>query len=251
MNFHNKICIVTGGASGIGRAASLKLQSSGATVYTIDCTSYTYERIGTYQCDIKDYSRIKKIFNEIVSKEGHIDCVYNNAGIHAIGNVEDCSIDVFRDLIETNIMGSVNVLKAVIPIMKKQRSGSIVLSGSDQNFIAKTDSSAYGLTKAAIGQLAKSTALDYAPYNIRVNCICPGPVDTPMYQKTVDYIMDNYDEYSDRKQLLKILANRSPMRRIAVPEEIAEIVCFLLSDDTSYITGSLIKADGGTTLGSL
>src|SRR5262249_20927285 len=143
----------------------------------------------------------------------------------------------------TNIGGTFFALKTVLPIMKKQQYGSIVLMGSDQTFSGKASSSLYGLTKGAIGQLTKSTAIDYAAYHIRTNCIRPWTIDTPLLHKAVDVFVSltsakKEDVYNDLNKI-------QPMGRIGKPEEIANAVAFLLSDDNSFMTGSLVSVDGG------
>lgn len=129
--------------------------------------------------------------------------------------------------------------------MKTQGKGNIVLMGSDQSIVGKGKSAVYGLTKGAIGQLTKSTAIDYAEYNIRVNCVCPGTIETPLLNNAVDGFsrMTN----SEKGAILESLKNAQPMNRIAQPYEIANVVCFLLSDDSSFMTGSLCSVDGGYT----
>ena len=127
--------------------------------------------------------------------------------------------------------------------MKQQQKGSIVLMGSDQVFVGKASSSVYGMTKGAIGQLTKSTAIDYAPFNIRVNCICPGTIDTPLLHKAVDHFSTKTGTAQD--EIYKSLDGVQPMGRIGKPEEIAQSVAFLLSDESSFTTGSLFAVDGG------
>ena len=129
--------------------------------------------------------------------------------------------------------------------MKVQAQGAILLMGSDQTLIGKGRSSVYGLTKAAIGQLAKSTAIDYAPFNIRVNCLCAGTTDTPL----LDNAVARYGELSGLQQneIRSELDRAQPIDRIARPEEIARVACFLLSEESSYMTGALVAADGGYT----
>lgn len=248
----NKICIIVGAASGIGKATLENFLLEGATVYAIDKKKIENTRAkGKYLCDIRDYNKLEEIIHNIYNTEGKIDTVFNIAGINCIGTVESTSMNDFKEVIEVNLIGNINILKIVLPIMKKQSSGSIILPGSDQSYIAKTDSCAYGVSKAAISGLTKSVALDYAKYNIRINSICPGPVNTPMYNNTVEYILKNYNEYNDREELLKILAERQPMNRIAEPNEIANLVTFLASDKASFMTGSEVKIDGGSTIGTL
>lgn len=247
-----KVCIIIGAASGIGKATMEKFINENAKVYAIDVKKIKNKKIKkSYICDIRNYEKLNEIIEDIYSIEGKIDVVFNIVGIHKIGTVENTYRKEFEEVLEVNLWGCINVLKAVLPIMKKQRNGSIILPGSDQSYIAKTDSCAYGVSKAAVSGLTRSVALDYAKYNIRVNSICPGPVNTPMYNNTVDYILENYDEYKNKDELLKILAERQPMKRIAESEEIANLVAFLASDKSSFMTGSEVKIDGGSTIGSL
>src|SRR5262249_39249863 len=145
--------------------------------------------------------------------------------------------------IAINIYGSFYSVKYVLPYMKAAGKGSIVLMGSDQTISGKGQSSVYGLTKGAIGQLTKSTAIDYAKYNIRVNCICPGTIDTPLLHRAVTRFSSlNNEPYNN---VMKALDAAQPWGRIGRAEEIATVVEFLLSDQNSFMTGSLVSSDGG------
>ena len=145
--------------------------------------------------------------------------------------------------VDPELGGTFYLLKNVLPLMKAQQRGSIVLMGSDQSFIGKSKSAAYGLTKGAIAQLTKSTAIDYAPFNIRVNCICPGTINTPLLDKAVDRYHSITGERIE--DIRKSLDHVQPLNRIGDPKEIAAVVAFLLSDENSFMTGSLVSADGG------
>ena len=115
--------------------------------------------------------------------------------------------------------------------------------GSDQSFVGKAASSVYGMTKGAIGQLTKSTAIDYAPYNIRVNCICPGTIDTPLLHKAVDHFA--FVTSAKKEDIYNSLNTIQPLGRIGKAEEIASAVAYILSDENSFMTGSLVSVDGG------
>jgi NAD(P)-dependent dehydrogenase (short-subunit alcohol dehydrogenase family) len=176
-------------------------------------------------------------------RENRIDMLFANAGIHLFANIEQTTDEQFDNIVATNIAGTFFTVRSVLPIMKKQQYGSIVLMGSDQTISGKASSSIYGMTKGAIGQLTKSTAIDYAPYNIRVNCICPGTIDTPLLHKAVDVYVNLTS--AKKEDVYKDLDKIQPMGRVGKPEEIAEAVAFLLSDDNSFMTGSLVSVDGG------
>jgi NAD(P)-dependent dehydrogenase (short-subunit alcohol dehydrogenase family) len=180
-----------------------------------------------------------------VDQAGRIDLLFVAAGVHLFANIEDTSIEEFERVLSINTKGPFYVLKEVLPVMRKQRYGNVVLMGSDQVFIGKGSSAAYGLSKAAVGQLTKSTAIDYAPYNVRVNCICPGTIDTPMVGPTVQ----RFHQASglSLEAIYEMLRTAQPIQRLGTPEEIGRAVLFLLSDDCPFMTGALVSADGGYT----
>lgn len=244
MTWKNKVAIITGAGTGIGQATKNLLREKGCIVYNLDIAAPAEEIEGHYiHCDVRDRKEIKKAVDEVYSKEQTIDMLFANAGIHLFANIEQTTDEQFDNLVATNIAGTFFTLKAVLPIMKKQGFGSIVLMGSDQTFAGKASSAIYGMTKGAIGQLTKSTAIDYAPFNIRVNCVCPGTIDTPLLHKAVDVYINLTSSKKD--EVYKDLNKIQPMGRIGRAEEIANVVAFLLSDDNSFMTGSLVSADGG------
>lgn len=245
MNFSQKVVIVTGASTGIGEATAKKLLSFGTKVYNFDIVKSNEENITFINCDVSDYSQIKNAVEEVMKRENKIDLLFANAGIHLFANIEETSIEEFEKVLDVNIKGVYYILKEVIPVMKEQNEGKILLMGSDQSFVGKGKSSVYGLTKGAIAQLTKSTAIDYAPYNIKVNCICPGTIDTPLLDKAVDRFKSLTGMQSD--EVMKLLEEAQPIQRIAKPEEIANMACYLLSDENSFMTGSLVPVDGGYT----
>jgi NAD(P)-dependent dehydrogenase (short-subunit alcohol dehydrogenase family) len=245
MEFENKIAVITGASSGIGKATMHKLLEKDAVVYNLDLFNEDSNDEFYINCDVSDYNSVKESVKKIYNKHGRIDLLFANAGIHKVGNIEETSINDFEKVLSVNLKGVFYVLKEILPIMKAQGKGNIVLMGSDQSIVGKGKSAVYGLTKGAIGQLTKSTAIDYAEYNIRVNCVCPGTIETPLLNNAVDGFssMTNIDKGA----ILESLKNAQPINRIAQPYEIANVVCFLLSDDSSFMTGSLCSVDGGYT----
>ena len=245
MRFSHKIAIVTGGSTGIGKETIARLSSEGAKVYNLDVVPPENSNSFFIKCDVSDYDQVKNAVSKVSEQEKSIDLLFANAGIHLFANIEETNIEAFEKVISVNIKGIFYILKEVIPVMKKQKKGNILLMGSDQTFIGKGRSSAYGMSKGAIGQLTKSTAIDYADFNIKINCICPGTIDTPLLHTAIDKLkvltgMDN-------EEVLTLLKEAQPIKRIAEPSEIANLACYLLSDENSFMTGALVPVDGGYT----
>jgi len=245
MKFKDKIAIVTGGTTGIGLATCNELSQQGATVYNLDIAMPDNNDPSFIQCDITSYKNVQKAIEQVVAQEGKIDLLFANAGIHLFANIEETDIADLDRIIDINIKGVFYLLKIVIPVMKQQNAGKIVLMGSDQSFVGKGQSAAYGMSKGAISQLTKSTAIDYTPFNIQINCVCPGTIDTPLLAKAVD----RFKSLSGltKGQIDTLLKEAQPMGRIAQPIEVAKTVSFLLSEDNSFMTGSLVPVDGGYT----
>lgn len=245
MELEGKTVVVTGGSTGIGASTVKLLSKKGATVFNLDISTpdYTTNNVSYIQCDVSEFSQMQSAFEEVKFKSSGIDCLFANAGVHLFANLEDTTPEQFDRVVGINLKGVFNALKCVIPVMKAQEGGSIVLMGSDQSFIGKGESSVYGATKGAIAQLAKSTAVDYAAYNIRVNCICPGTIETPLYHNAVGIYSDKTG--TAKENIYKFLHNAQPIKRVGQPEEVAEAVIFMLSDKASFMTGSLMSVDGG------
>ena len=243
MDWTNKVAVITGASSGIGKATKELLRSNGCIVYNLDLKRPREEDDYLIFCDVSKKESINAAIEMIFTNEKRIDLLFANAGVHLFATLEETTYEQLESIVATNILGTFYLLKKVIPIMKEQRKGSVVLMGSDQVFIGKASSSVYGMTKGAIGQLAKSTAIDYAPYNIRVNCICPGTIDTPLLHRAVEQFVARTG--SSASDVYRSLDGVQPMGRVGKPEEIAQSVAFLLSDESSFTTGSLVAVDGG------
>ena len=241
--FKGKIALVVGGASGMGNAAVRLLTAAGCRTHVFDIKETTD---GLFQsCDVRDYNQVRQCVQNVLNQDGRIDLLFVAAGVHLFANIEETSIEEFERVLSINLKGPFYVLKEVLPVMRKQRYGNVVLMGSDQVFIGKGSSTVYGLSKAALGQLTKSSAIDYAPYNVRVNCICPGTIDTPMIAPSVE----RFHQASGLpiETINDMLRKAQPIQRLGTPEEIGKAVMFLLSDDCPFMTGALLAADGGYT----
>ncbi len=245
MQWQKKITVITGASSGIGKATLELLRAEGSIVYNLDKQLPTAADPYFIPCDAGNKIEITNTIRSIYEKEKGIDFVFANAGMHLFATLEETSDAQLETLVATNLLGPFYLLQAVIPIMKQQQKGSIVLMGSDQAFVGKGSSAVYGMTKGAISQLTKSTAIDYAPFNIRVNCICPGTIQSPLLDRAVQQFVAKSGEATEA--VYTALGKAQPIGRIGQPEEIAKAVRFLLSDDSSFTTGSLFAADGGYT----
>lgn len=245
MNFSNKVVVITGATTGIGRATMELLRERGATVYNLDIQPDGCPGDYFVSCNVTDHQSVCASIAKVVEREGKIDALFANAGVHLFANLEETSLEEFETVLSINLKGVFLTLKSVIPVMKTQLRGVVLLIGSDQTLIGKGRSSVYGMTKGAIGQLAKSTAIDYAPFNIRVNCLCAGTTDTPLLGKAVT----RYHNLSGlpEEEIKAGLDHAQPIQHVARPQEIAKVACFLLSEESSYVTGALVAADGGYT----
>jgi NAD(P)-dependent dehydrogenase (short-subunit alcohol dehydrogenase family) len=241
--FTGRVALIVGGASGMGNAVVQLLLQEGCRTHVLDVKETAD---GEFQpCDVRDYNQVRRCVQNVVDRDGRIDLLFVAAGVHLFADIEGTSIDEFERVLSINTKGPFYVLKEVLPVMRAQRYGNVVLMGSDQVFIGKGSSAAYGMSKAAIGQLTKSTAIDYAPYNVRVNCICPGTIDTPMVGPSVE----RFHQLSglSLEAIHDLLRKAQPIQRLGTPEEIARAVLFLLSDECPFMTGALVSADGGYT----
>ena len=237
-----KICVITGGSSGIGLSIVKLFEQNNYHVFNLDLSPSSF---GEYcYCDVTNVSQVTDIINNI-SKDRSIDVLVSNAGIHFSANIENTSEDDFDKVFNLNVKGAYAAIKAVLPSMKAKNNGAIIIMSSDQALVAKHNSFAYNLSKAALASMAKTTALDYATFNIRANAVCPGTIETPLYHHAIN----NYCQKSgaNKAEIHKEEESLQPLNRLGQPEEVAELVLFLASDNAKFITGSLQVIDGGYT----
>lgn len=248
-----KTIVITGGATGIGAAAVRRFAAAGWNVAILDINDAEAERLATecgpgtafFHADTKSQAQVIGAVAAAVKRFGSINSVFANAGIHRRNSMLDTSDEEFDLVIRTNIYGTYHTLRACVPLIIEAGGGSVVICASDQSFIGKRNSFAYGLTKGALGQITKSLALDLAPKGIRVNAVCPGTVRTPL----VDSLFSRISTQTgiSTEELWRDEDAEFPMGRVARPDEIAEAVYYLASDASSYCTGSLLPVDGGLT----
>lgn len=239
--------LVTGGSLGIGAAVCQRFSQQGWQVINIDLLApqQANKNVDWWACDLTDTQQSNDVFAAILKQYGRIDALVSNAGVHYSGTIEQTSDADFERVFAINVKAAITATKAVLPKMKTQRKGVILYMASDQALIAKHNSFAYNMSKAALASLAKTTALDYASYQIRANAICPGTVETPLYHQAIDRYVSKSG--ADKLQVHAEEAAMQPLGRLGQADEIAAYTYFLASDEASFITGSLQVIDGGYT----
>ncbi|MBQ7209721.1 MAG: SDR family oxidoreductase [Paludibacteraceae bacterium] len=241
----NKTIFITGGASGIGAATVSKFISEGWNVLFTDIhdPAVTDQRSRFVRADSSKKAELERAALIAEQEFGGIDALFCNSGIHRRNTVLDITQEELDLVIQTNIYGTVYTLQAVLPYIIRRGSGSVVLNSSDQFFVGKAHSFAYGMTKGAIGQIARSLAIDLGPKNIRVNAICPGTIHTPL----VDNLFAKFSA-KDNKTIEQYWKEENALfarGQAGRPEEVAEMVYFLISDKASFCTGGHYLIDGG------
>jgi meso-butanediol dehydrogenase / (S,S)-butanediol dehydrogenase / diacetyl reductase len=243
----DKVAIVTGGSNGIGRATSELFVKEGAYVIIFDTDKKTSmelveflrEKGGKadyYSVNVSQNNDVKRNVDRVFEKTGRIDILVNNAGIYTRGNVIDTSVETWDTIMSVNLKGVFLCCKHVIPYMEKNRCGSIInMSSSVGWHDAASNIVAYAASKGGVTLLSKAMSIDHVSDNIRVNIVCPGPTDTPLIRN------------SRTREELDAFRATLPMNRFGKPEEIAEVILFLASERSSYVTGATIAVDGGQT----
>src|SRR5512134_512359 len=251
----NKIAIITGGTSGIGKATALLFAEEGADVVITGRRADLGERVedairqrggrGIFiEADHTQADSCSRVVERTLSEFGRIDILFNNAGIVTSGTAETTSDEIWNETLAINVTAVWRMSKLVIPHMRRQGKGVIVNNGSDWSVVAGRDAFPYVMSKGAVAMMTKAMALDYARENIRVNAVCPG--DTLVDR----WVEKGYFQGSDPVTIEEAMKESSayiPMGRFGKPEEIARAVLFLASDDSSFITGHLLLVDGGNT----
>jgi NAD(P)-dependent dehydrogenase (short-subunit alcohol dehydrogenase family) len=246
-----KACVVTGAGSGIGQAIAERLAIEGGKVLCVDinaeavaATVKSIQASGgiaeAFVADVSKSAEVDSFVQRCVDLYGRIDILVNNAGINLPGVFHEVSDEVIDRILDVNLKGCIYGSRAAIPHMLRQQAGSIINMSSVNGLVAEPFLSIYAASKGGIVMLTKGIALDYAKRGIRCNCICPGWVDTPI----------NYAHAEMMGGLEKIYASIDqfqPIGRPGEPHEIANLALFLASDEASFITGSIITADGGMT----
>jgi NAD(P)-dependent dehydrogenase (short-subunit alcohol dehydrogenase family) len=248
---NGKVALVTGGGSGIGRASGVALGREGAIVVLADVnaqggaeTARLIESAGGkalfLQADVSRSQDVEIMVARAVERFGRLDCAVNNAGIQGeLNPTDECSEENWNRTIAVNLTGVWLCMKYEIARMREQRSGSIVNVASNFGYVGSPGMPAYSAAKHGVLGLTKTAALEYAEYDIRVNAVCPGPVQTPL----IDNMLSAQPDVAE--QIMDTITQRLPAGRLGRPEEIAEAIVWLCSDLASFVTGMSMPVDGG------
>ena len=252
MKLDHKVAIITGAAAGIGEASARLFAQQGARLVLGDRDREGLEKLtgeleaaGTIVLDtagdVSDGSVCKSIIARVMTQFGRLDILFNNAGIVIDGSLVECTESEWQKTMDVNLKSMYLLCREAVPVMVRQGGGSIINMSSVAGPTGVASRGAYSVSKAGVIGLTKSLAMDFVKDGIRVNCICPGTVDTPSLRGRIA-------RASDPEGARKAFIARQPMGRLGRPEEIAALALFLASDDSKYMTGQAIFMDGGMKL---
>lgn len=249
----NKVAIVTGAASGMGAAAAQLFAKNGAKVVVVDLPGAENEdavlkmdggkgNMIFVSGDVSSRSDTENFVKTTVGTFGRVDVIFNNAGYYLKKKIEETTDDEYDRLLDVNLRALYLSSSLVIPIMKKQGSGVILSTSSNAGLVGRPNGPIYGAAKGAVISLTKALAIANGPFGIRVNCICPGTMFTPMFESGLAAASDPADT-------IKRVSDTVALRRLGTAEDVGQAALFLASDEASYITGVALPVDGGRVAG--
>jgi NAD(P)-dependent dehydrogenase (short-subunit alcohol dehydrogenase family) len=250
--FVGRDCLVTGAASGIGRATVLRLAAEGARVAAVDIdldgARETLRLAQNGNCgfaeaaDVRSAQNLAALARMVAERFGGLDVLVNNAGIEILGTIDEIEPDLWDEVMAVNLRGPYLVSRCLLPLLLRraeERGGAaIVHNASLMGLVSTAGLAAYCASKAGVVSLTRSMALDYAARNLRVNCVCPGIIHTPMLER-------RFDMRPDRNEAYRQTSQRPPVKYIGRPEDVAAAIAYLAADEARFVTGSALTIDGG------
>ncbi|MDQ1130492.1 SDR family NAD(P)-dependent oxidoreductase [Microbacterium sp. SORGH_AS_0888] len=237
MRLRDRVCIVTGGGSGIGLATVRRLAAEGAITVSLDIDAGSAPAAAlSLACDVTDDAQVAHAFDEVVARFGRVDVAVVNAGIALEVPLLDTTPEQWSRVIGVNLTGAFHTARHAVRRMLPD-GGALVFHASMSGLVATADEPAYCASKAGVIGLSRAIAVDYASHGIRSNCVCPGVVDTPMTRQ----------QFAGHERFRDLVERAHPLSRFALPEEIAAASAFLASDDAAFVTGTELVVDGGYT----
>jgi NAD(P)-dependent dehydrogenase (short-subunit alcohol dehydrogenase family) len=246
-----KVAVVTGGTSGLGRTGAIRFAREGAKVavasrreeeglQVVDEISSAGGEAVFLRTDVRVSKDVEALVAQAEARFGKVDVLYASAGVMLTGTAPETSDDVYEQVMDVNVGGSFRLARYGIPALERAGGGSIVLTASELGLVGASEAVAYCASKGAVVNMTRALAVDCGGLGIRVNCLCPGPIDTPM-------LRDWFDAGDDPAELERRQTEPVLLKRVGRPEEIAETALFLASEASSFMTGAVIVADGGAT----
>jgi NAD(P)-dependent dehydrogenase (short-subunit alcohol dehydrogenase family) len=245
-----RVAVITGGSSGLGRAGVLRFAAEGARVaigalqpeqgaeLAAQITAGGGDAV-YLDTDVRRAADVEKLISTAEERWSRVDILYASAGVMTVGTAPDTSEEDYQLAVDVNLGGCFRLAKYGIPALARAGGGAVILTGSELGLVGAAATAAYCAAKGGVVNLTRALAVDCAPLGIRVNCLCPGPIDTPMLRGW--YATGNAVEL-EKRQVAPI-----PLGRVGEPREIAEAALFLASDSSSYMTGAMLTVDGGAT----
>jgi NAD(P)-dependent dehydrogenase (short-subunit alcohol dehydrogenase family) len=251
ISLDGKVAVVTGGTSGIGREICVRFARAGARVVAagrrgdggaavVDEIKGTGGEARFVETDVTDPEQVARLIGSAEEAFGQVDVLVSAAGVMLLGSAPETPVDAWRTSIERNLSGPFYLAKYGIPALLRAGRGTMVVIASELGLVGAREAAAYCAAKGGLVNMVRALAVDHAPQGIRVNCLCPGPIDTPLLQGWFDAGAD--PEARKRQQVQPV-----PLARLGRVDEIAEAALFLASDASSYFAGSIVVADGGAT----
>jgi NAD(P)-dependent dehydrogenase (short-subunit alcohol dehydrogenase family) len=251
MKLQGKVAVITGGGYGIGAAIGRLFAQEGARVALLGRDGARGEKTCQgirsqggdcrfYVADVSKADQVAKVAAQILKDYPQVDILVNNAGIWRPGRVIDLDEETWDSVLDTNLKGMFLVSRHFLPGMMERKSGVVINVSSVAGLVGAAEASAYAASKGGIVNLSRSMALDFAPFNVRVNCLCPGMTDTAQGDTVVAHYKPGKDDKEEKR-------NWQPLRRIGTAEDVAKAALYIASDDAEFMTGSIFVLDGGLT----